>query len=61
MNEALRKKWLRLVALFQQPSSWRGLVVMLTGVGVGLKPEHAEAITAGGLIMAGAVAIWLES
>lgn len=60
MNEAIRRKVQRLVALFNTPSSWRGLVVVLTGVGVGLKPEHAEAITSGGLILAGVIAIWLE-
>lgn len=60
MNEALRKKLARVIAMFNSPSSWRGIVVMLTGVGVGLKPEHAEAITAGGLMLAGLVAIVLE-
>jgi hypothetical protein len=60
MKDAMRQKLLRLVALFAQPSSWRGLVVTLTGLGVALKPEHSEAITAGGLIAAGLIAIWLE-
>lgn len=60
MNDAIRKKYLRLVALFNQPSTWRGIVVALTGFGVALKPEHSDAITAGGLIMAGLIAIWLE-
>lgn len=60
MNEAIRKKLLRLLALFNTPSTWRGLVVVMTGVGVGLKPEHSEAIMSGGLILAGIIAIWLE-
>jgi hypothetical protein len=60
MNEALRSKIRKAVALFNQPSSWRGLVVALTGVGAALKPEHSEAIVSGGLILAGLIAIWLE-
>lgn len=60
MQEVMRKRWLRLIAMFNQPSTWRGLIVVLTGVGVGLKPEHAEAITSAGLIIAGLIAIWYE-
>lgn len=60
MNEVIRAKWLKLVALFNTPSTWRGVVVALTGVGVGFKPEHSEAIVSGGLILAGVIAIWLE-
>jgi hypothetical protein len=60
MTEILRKKLARLVAMFNTPSSWRGLIVVLTGFGVGLKPEHANAIMSGGLILAGAIGIWLE-
>jgi hypothetical protein len=60
MQEALRNKLRKAAALFTQPSSWRGLVVALTGVGAALKPEHSEAIVSGGLIVAGLIAIWLE-
>jgi hypothetical protein len=60
MNEAIRKKLARLVTMFGQPSSWRGITVVLTGAGVALKPEHSEAITAGGLMLAGLIAIVLE-
>lgn len=60
MNEILRRKLQRAVALFNTPSTWRGLVVVLTGIGIGLKPEHSEAIMSGGLIVAGLIAIWLE-
>ncbi len=60
MNEVLRNKLRKAVALFNTPSTWRGLVVALTGVGAALKPEHSEAIVSGGLIIAGLIAIWLE-
>jgi hypothetical protein len=60
MNETIRNKFVRLVALFNTPSSWRGLVVVLTGLGAALKPEHSEAIVSGGLMLAGVIAIWLE-
>jgi hypothetical protein len=60
MTEALRKKLARLVAMFNQPSSWRGLVVVLTGLGSALQPAHAEMIVSGGLMLAGIIAIWLE-
>ena len=60
MQELLRKRLLRIAALLGQPSTWRGLVVVMTGVGVGLKPEQSEAIMSGGLIAAGLIAIFLE-
>jgi hypothetical protein len=60
VNETLRKKLQRAVALFNTPSTWRGVVVALTGLGAALKPEHSEAIVSGGLILAGVIAIWLE-
>jgi hypothetical protein len=60
MKDTIRKKWLRVIEVFKQPSTWRGLVVVVTGAGVALRPEHSEAITAGGLILAGMIGIVLE-
>lgn len=60
MKEAVRLKLQKLIALLGQPTSMRGLVVVLTGLGIALKPEHSEAITAGGLMLAGAAGIFLE-
>jgi hypothetical protein len=60
MNEAIRKKYAKFLVMMNQPSTWRGVVVVLTGFGSALKPEHSEAIVSGGLIMAGVIAIWLE-
>jgi hypothetical protein len=56
----MRRKFHKFVVMFAVPSSWRGVVVILTGLGSALKPEHAEAIVSGGLIIAGAISIWLE-
>lgn len=60
MTEAFRKRLARMIAMFNSPSSWRGLVVVLTGLGSALTPAHAEAIVAGGLMLAGIIGIWLE-
>jgi hypothetical protein len=60
MKDAIRKKLARVMVMLGQPSSWRGMIVVLTGAGVALKPEHSEAITAGGLMVAGLIGIVLE-
>jgi hypothetical protein len=60
MNEALRKKLHKFVLMMSAPSSWRGLVVVLTGAGAAISPAHSEAIVSGGLILAGLIAIYLE-
>lgn len=60
MKEAARLKLQKFLALMGQPTSMRGLVVVLTGCGIALKPEHSDAITSGGLILAGLVGIAIE-
>jgi hypothetical protein len=60
MKEALRRKIARIITMLGQPSSWRGITVVLTGAGVALSPAHSEAITAGGLMLAGLIGIVLE-
>ncbi|MDQ3562850.1 MAG: hypothetical protein M3436_01495 [Pseudomonadota bacterium] len=47
------KRYLR--ARLKEPSSWRGLVLLLTSLGVGISPEQADAIVAAGLAVAGAI------
>ena len=44
-----------LLARAQEPSTWRGLVLIATALGVVLSPDQQEAIVAGGLLVAGLV------
>lgn len=39
----------------KEPSTWRGIIVFLTGVGVAVDPALAEQIIAVGLALAGLV------
>ena len=47
------KAWLKKQGL--QASTWRGLVLLLTALGVALSSEQSEAIIAGGLAVTGLV------
>jgi hypothetical protein len=47
-----------LVAQLKQPSSWRGLTMLLTAFGVALSPEQAAAITSAGMAIAGAIGLF---
>ena len=38
-----------------EPSTWRGILAVLTACGIAFSPEQAAAITAGGLAMIGLV------
>jgi hypothetical protein len=46
-----------IVARAKEPSTWRGVVVLLTGLGVSLKPEFAESIVTVGALIAGGIAV----
>ena len=39
----------------REPSSWRGLTLLLTAIGVPLAPAVADAVIAGGLAVAGLI------
>ena len=41
----------------KEPSSWRGLMLLLTAIGIPVAPELAEAIIAVGLALAGLVGV----
>jgi hypothetical protein len=41
----------------KEPSTWRGLVLLLTAVGVPIAPAMAEAIIAAGLAVAGLIGV----
>jgi hypothetical protein len=50
-------KWL--LARLKEPSTWRGLVWVLTVCGVLLTPEQAEAIMLAGMAVAGLLGVFL--
>lgn len=46
-----------LIARLSEASTWRGIVLLLTALGVSLSPEQAEAIVTVGLAVAGAAGV----
>ena len=52
------KPWL--LARLREPSTWRGLVWILTVSGVLLTPEQAEAIMLAGMALAGLFGVFLS-
>lgn len=44
-----------LIARLQEPSTWRGLVLIATACGVALSPDQQEAIVIAGLLVAGLI------
>lgn len=44
----------------KEPSTWRGILAMVTAVGVKLHPEMQEAIISAGLALIGMVNIFRE-
>lgn len=44
-----------LLARLQEPSTWRGLVLIATACGAVLSPDQQDAIVAGGLLVAGLI------
>jgi len=47
-----------LIERLKEPSTWRGLVAILTGLGVTLQPNQAEAIIAAGLAVVGLIEVF---
>lgn len=45
------------IARLKEPSTWRGIILFLTAVGVPLAPGLGEAIVAAGLGIAGLVGV----
>ena len=46
-----------ILARAKEPSSWRGLILLLTAVGVPVAPAMAEAIISAGLAVAGLIGV----
>jgi len=42
----------------KEPSTWRGVILLLTAIGVPVAPAIAEAIISVGLALAGAVGVF---
>ena len=47
-----------LISRGKEASTWRGLVALLTAVGVSVSPEQGEAIIALGLAVIGAIGVF---
>ena len=47
-----------LLARGKEASSWRGLVAILTAIGVTLSPEQKDAIVAAGLAIIGLIGVF---
>lgn len=43
-----------------ESSTWRGLTVLLTGLGVGIQPEMIDHIVATGLAIAGLIGVFFK-
>lgn len=44
-----------ILARLQEPSTWRGLVLIASALGAALSPDQQEAIVTGGLLLAGLI------
>lgn len=42
---------------FREPSTWRGVILLLTAFGVAIKPQMAQAIVTLGLALAGGAGV----
>ena len=49
-----------LLARLREPSSWRGIVWLLTVFGLAIKPGQAEAIVTAGMALAGLLGVFLS-
>lgn len=47
-----------LLARLKEPSSWRGIVWLLTVAGISLKPDQVEAIVVAGMAIAGLLGVF---
>lgn len=47
-----------LTARLKEPTTWRGIALLLTSLGVGLSPEQSDAIVAFGLAISGLIGVF---
>ena len=46
-----------ILARAKEPSTWRGVILMLTAIGVPIAPAMADAIVSAGLAIAGLIGV----
>ena len=46
-----------LLARLKEPSTWRGIILIMTSAGVGIEPAMADAIIGAGIGLAGLVGV----
>jgi hypothetical protein len=55
-----KKLWKNFGVVLSEPSTWRGLVMILTAVGLGLTHEQQEAIVIAGLAVSGLIGVFFK-
>lgn len=50
----------KLIELLKYPSTWKGLITLVTILGVKVAPEQAEAIATAGIATVGAIATFFS-
>lgn len=61
MEQATRRLISRFGIALGEPSTWRGLTMMLAAFGIALQPEHLEILTAGGMFVSGLIGFLFKS
>lgn len=54
-NKKRKNKMNKFIEIITQPSTWRGLVWMLTAIGINLNPEQSQAVITAGMGVAGII------
>ena len=45
----------------KQPSTWQGIIGILTGFGIALSPEQGAAIVAAGVALIGVISVFIDT
>ena len=61
MEQATRRLISRFGIALGEPSTWRGLTMVLAAAGIALQPEHLEILTAGGMFVSGLIGFLFKS
>ena len=48
----------KIISRFNEPSTWRGLIMLATGFGVALSPETIEQVVVAGTAMTGLIGMF---
>jgi hypothetical protein len=52
--------WSKIGVAFSEPSTWRGIVWILTAIGLKFDPTQSEAIVTAGLAVAGTIGVFFK-